>query len=116
MRATTGRRTTVILRAMPHGAAGVMRYRAAMRAARRPTMRTTNGAAVRATEAMRRHYTMAGELSRARSRGDTGMSVVERRSQLRVTSGAVLVIPLHRGRLEVMIVFGHHFMRRGACP
>jgi hypothetical protein len=25
------------------------------------------------------------------------------------------VIPLHRGRLEVMIVLRHHFMRRGAC-
>ena len=111
----TGRRTTVILGAMLHRTTGVMRYRAAMRATRRSTMRTANGAAVRATEATRRHYAMARELSRARSRRDTGMSVVERRAQLRVTTREVLVVPLHRGRLEVMIVFSHHFMRRGTC-
>jgi hypothetical protein len=77
VRATTGCRTTVILRPMPHRTTGVMRYRATMRATRWSTMRTANGAAVRATEATRRHYTMAGELPRTRSRGDTGMSVVE---------------------------------------
>jgi hypothetical protein len=66
----TGRRTTVIFGTTSHLTTGVVSYRAAMRATRRPPMRTT--------ESMRRHDTMAGELARTSGRRYTGVSVVER--------------------------------------
>ena len=63
----------------------VMRYRTTMRptrrasvgAARRSTVRTTLGTAMRTTESMRRHDATARELTGARRRRHSGMTVVE---------------------------------------
>lgn len=46
------------------------------------------------------------------SRRHSGMTVVERRAQFPVTGRGVHMIPLHGGRLEMVIVLRHQFVWR----
>ena len=93
----SGARSTMILRPMSRGAT-VVRHRI-----RQPTMRAAT---------TRAYNTVTRKLTRPRSRCDSGPTVVERRMQLPVASGAGLMLPLHRRRFKVMVTLGGELVRR----
>jgi hypothetical protein len=71
-------------------------------------------AAVRLTS-VRTNNTPAGELTRSRRCGHSGSAVIERRTQLSIPCGGVLVVTLQRRGLEMMLVFCRQLMRSGTC-
>ena len=92
----SGARSTMILRPMSRRAT-VVRHRI-----RRPTMRAAT---------TRAYNTVTGELARPRSRRNSGTTVVERRAQLSVASGAGLMLSLHRRRFKVMVMLSSELVR-----